>query len=261
MAVAGLRYARVSDVAERYACRELQSRPYRVRPAGRNDVSFAAGRNERSLLQADALALSLRSALDRILLPLARASSAFVRRRGWTEFGFARLDDCARERLGRSGRSLRDHAALGDALTALPDEAARALSHAIDGDDGHAPLGRVAAFLIARAALRVGPEEADLRLADWLALGRTLPIRELRKALSSEGPGRSSTPAESVASHPQGAAATDGDDIDVPPDERSLLRLPVPASVLAAFDEAVDLFRAVEGTETTVTSFVEALVA
>ncbi len=42
---------------------------------------------------------------------------------------------------------------------------------------------------------------------------------------------------------------------------RALVRILAPAPVIAAFDEAVDLYRAVEGTEATITSFVEALVA
>ena len=50
-----------------------------------------------------------------------------------------------------------------------------------------------------------------------------------------------------------------------PPDDlesvdRVLVRMAVPAPVRAAFDEGLDLFRAVEGREATATSFVEALV-
>src|SRR5213593_3417442 len=37
-------------------------------------------------------------------------------------------------------------------------------------------------------------------------------------------------------------------------------RLAAPRAVVAAFDEAIDLYRAVKGSETTVASFVEALV-
>src|SRR5207247_10582207 len=43
--------------------------------------------------------------------------------------------------------------------------------------------------------------------------------------------------------------------------DRSLVRVRAPRPVVAAFDEAIDLYRAVEGSEATVTSFVEALVA
>jgi hypothetical protein len=44
-------------------------------------------------------------------------------------------------------------------------------------------------------------------------------------------------------------------------DDRVLLRIATPSALVAAFDEAVDLHRAVEGGETTVASFVESLVA
>ncbi|HEV8702183.1 MAG TPA: hypothetical protein VGV60_13000 [Candidatus Polarisedimenticolia bacterium] len=63
---------------------------------------------ERSLRQADALALSLRAGLDRIAIPLARAAAAFVQRQAWSDFGFARVEDHARERFGRSGRWVKD---------------------------------------------------------------------------------------------------------------------------------------------------------
>jgi hypothetical protein len=43
--------------------------------------------------------------------------------------------------------------------------------------------------------------------------------------------------------------------------DRSLARIQVPHAVRVAFDEVLDLFRCVEGTEASVTSFVEALVA
>lgn len=262
MALAGTRYAMASTATDRYACRELPSRPD-PRPLDhrRADPSKSHHRVERALLQADAIALSLRSALDRILLPLARAASAFVQGHGWTEFGFARLDDFARERLGRSGRSLRDYAALGCALRTLPDMAARALGVAIDGDDGHAPVGRVAAFLIARAVLRTDGEEAARRLPAWLALARSLPVRELRETLGSAAAGRASESTGSAVPDESTCSTTTGLQHGAEASEdRSLLRVPVPAAVLAAFDETVDLFRAVEGMAT-VTSFVEALVA
>src|SRR5262245_45172030 len=52
---------------------------------------------ERAHSQADALALCFRAALDRIAVPLARAVGAFVAASGWSLFGFARLEDHARE--------------------------------------------------------------------------------------------------------------------------------------------------------------------
>src|SRR5258706_595721 len=94
---------------------------------------------ERSLRRADALALSLRAGLDRIAIPLARAAAAFVQRQAWSDFGFARLEDHARERFGRSGRWVKDCASLGAAIHSLPR-----LAEVLTGDDGGRPIGRVA---------------------------------------------------------------------------------------------------------------------
>src|SRR5262245_50466773 len=96
---------------------------------------------------ADVAALGIRSALDRITPALARAAAAFMALQAWSVFGYARLDDLTRERYGRSGRWLRDLAALGVGLAAAPSLAA-----ALTGADGGRPLGRVAATLVARAA-------------------------------------------------------------------------------------------------------------
>ncbi|PYT33623.1 MAG: hypothetical protein DMF52_15165, partial [Acidobacteria bacterium] len=241
---------------------------------------------ERSLLQADGLALSLRSALDRLAPLLARAAAAFVRSEAWSVFGFARLSDHARERFGRSARWVRDLATLGDALFSLPG-----LATALAGGDGAAPLGRVAALLVGRAATAAS-------LAAWIALARSVSVRELRDAVrraraagSAWPPGadpdaggvdESPTPAadSAVAGIPrvwpvepdaftatpaetdtQARGHLDSDDPGDDPADRSLVRIPVPAPLVAAFDEATDLYRAVEGAQASVTSFVEALVA
>lgn len=55
-------------------------------------------------LEADRMALALRAALERITIPLARATQTFVRKKAWFPFGHARVADHARERFGRSGR-------------------------------------------------------------------------------------------------------------------------------------------------------------
>ena len=171
-----------------------------------------------------------------------------MRRRSWTEFGHASLDDHARERFGRSGRWVRDLAALGEAAGASP-----ALLAALTGADGGRPLGRVAALLIARAD---APDSID----DWIEFARRESVRDLRAALrraraatdaatdrANADPGGDGAPAFTVA----------GDD---PDDDRVRFSVPVPFSVLVAFDETLDLYRAVEGRDATVTSFVEALV-
>jgi hypothetical protein len=193
-------------------------------------------------------------------VPLARAAAAFVRREPWFIFGFARLQDHARERFGRSGRWVKDLASLGRALDSLPG-----LADALTGDDGGLPIGRVAAILIGRIA-------SAPSLPAWIDLARTVPVRHLREAIrraraaGSEWPCPGETPASASPNRPiedaarpvepVGSAADDDD-----PADRSLVSIPVPSPVMAAFDEAAELYRAVQGTEATLTSFVEALVA
>ncbi len=106
-------------------------------------------------------------------LPLARAATAVCSRRAWSELGHARAEDFARERLGRTGRWLRELAALGHAL-----ETSVELQEAVEGTDGRPPLGAVAAVAIARF------EPAADALSSWIALGRSAPVRELRRRLA-----------------------------------------------------------------------------
>lgn len=207
-----------------------------------------------ALLQADRVARSLRGALERTAVPLARAAAAFIATKSWCDFGFARLDDYARERLGRSGRWVRDFGLLGQRLPFLDG-----LPAAMTGDDGRRPIGRVAATLVAKVA---SPTSIDR----WIAVARTSSIRDLRDAVRAARQAEAEANdarAEHVAtgSSTPGADATDAGTIDDDPAARILVRLPVPSSVLAAFDEALDLFHAVEGGEAPVTAFVEALIA
>jgi len=203
---------------------------------------------EQALLQADALAVALRSALDRIAVPLARAARGFVQRQGWTEFGFARIEDHTRERFGRSGRWVRDLAAIGEGLETLPDLAA-----IVAGLDDGLPIGRVAALLVVRVATAAS-------LPSWVALARKATVRDLRQAVARARRGGSEwPPADTGAPDLRATTAAAADMEDAA--DRTLVRLPVPRPVQAAFDEAVDLHRAVQGAEAGVTSFVDALVA
>jgi hypothetical protein len=68
-------------------------------------------------------------------------------------------------------------------------------------------------------------------------------------------------PPDPEPTDPAGLGAAPSDPADDDPADRSLVRVAVPRAVRAAFDEAVDLYRAVEGTDATITSFIEALVA
>ncbi len=121
----------------------------------------------------DALAAALATRLQRMTLPLARAAAAVCSRRAWSELGHSRAEDFARERLGRTGRWLRDLAALGRALETSID-----LQEAVEGSDGRPPLGAVAAVAIARF------EPAADALSSWIALGRSAPVRELCRRLA-----------------------------------------------------------------------------
>jgi len=244
-------------VPRRFVCRE--DAPAYHAPA---EPASSAYPVETSLRQADGLALSLRAGLDRIAIPLARAAAAFVQRQVWSDFGFARVEDHARERFGRSGRWVKDCASLGRALESLP-----LLADALTGDDGGRPIGRVAALLVARVA------SAD-SLPACVALARRVPIRALRDAVRAARAAGSDSPADGEAhAGDDTQQATDTDDAqriagtEVPPDDgiddlsdRALVRILVPSPLLAAFDEVVDLYRCVEGREASVTSFVEALV-
>jgi hypothetical protein len=206
--------------------------------------------------------------LLRLTVPLARVAVAIVKEKAWFSFGFARAEDFARERLGRSRRWLGDLASLHEAMEALPG-----LEAALTGGDGGPPIGRVAALLIGRIG---SPATA----AKWIALAQRSSVREFREAVRRARAAGVDSPMEADASGEDRAAAEDptasgsatqiiratdgapaaGIEEDDPAD-RLLVRVPVSRVLRAAFDEAVDLFRAVEGTEATVTSFVEALVA
>ncbi|MGH9750063.1 MAG: HNH endonuclease signature motif containing protein [Candidatus Polarisedimenticolia bacterium] len=191
-----------------------------------------------------------------------------MRDRAWRAHGFARPDDHARERFGRSGRWLRNLAALGGALESMPRLAA-----SLTGEDGGRPLGCVAGLLVARVA-------TPASLPAWIALARSTPVRDLREAVARARAAGSAFPLpdEGGAVPPDGAPGapppepdpaggpadrdlpeSDLPDCDLP--DRELVRLLVPRPVAEAFDETLDLFRAVEGRETGATSFIEALVA
>jgi hypothetical protein len=202
-------------------------------PTAEPDV-FHAGAAE-----ADLACLAVRAALDRITVVLAASAAAFAQLRAWHVFGFARLEDHARERFGRSGRWLRDLAVLGEGLSRSAP-----LSAALTGADGGRPLGRVAATLIARACIDPAhhPDSAGAssNIEAWIEAARALSVRDLREAIRQARAAESSSADDDPAS--------------------DLLRLPVPLPVLAAFDEALELHRCVEGRSSTVTEFVEALV-
>jgi 5-methylcytosine-specific restriction endonuclease McrA len=139
-----------------------------IRGLRTGDLRAADAAPPEPLLALDRAAVAMRSASEWLVGPLARVARAFVKRKSWSPFGFARLEDHARERFARSGRWVRDLAALGEALDAMP-----ALGAALTGDDGEVPIGRVAALVIGRTATIES-------VARWIALARTITVRELR---------------------------------------------------------------------------------
>src|SRR6058998_2010478 len=131
---------------------------------------------------ADRLALRLCLLRDRIAFPLARAARRFVRGKLWFSFGYARIEDHARERFGRSGRWVRDLAALAEAAERLPG-----LSEAMTGEDGGHPIGRVVALLIGRTA-------AAETCLEWVGHARSMTVRELREEMHKARLAGSSAP-------------------------------------------------------------------
>jgi len=200
-------------------------------------------------LAADSLACALSLAEARLGVTLARAARDFVGIEGWRPHGYARLGDYACEELDRSGRWLRDLATLGEGLETLPD-----LERALWGGDGARPLGRVAATSIARVAT---PESAPT----WIALARRSTVRSLRNSVRATRQAGSSVPLEKAmpegpASPPRRVLEEAIEDVDL-----SELKLSMPRPVRVAFEEALDLHRAVTGHQASLASFAEALAA
>ncbi len=212
------------------------------------------------VLEADLAAMTIARSLEEIDPLLASAAAAYKDGNTWWRHGFARLEDHCREVFHRSGRWLRDLAALGRAFK--KDERLRA---AFTGSDGGAPLGRCRAVLIARVA-------TGRTLCAWILLARRCRVDELRehvRAARANGgmPPVDWVPAPTVDDGAEGerdAATNDRrlvDDEEPDTTARCRLTLHVPFPVAVAFDEGLDLYRAIEGSEATVTSYVEALLA
>jgi hypothetical protein len=199
------------------------------------------------------LAVSIKSAIERIAIPMARAARSFTECKGWIPFGHARMEDHARERFGRTGRWLRDHAALGRAVDRLPG-----LADELGESGVERPLGKV-------AALWIGNVASAESLQAWVEMARATTVRELKVAVSkARAEGSSWPPAGGETVRDRNAdASREPQAIPSSADagERHLIRFLVPSPVRGCFDETLRLFRAVSGHEDTVTSFVESLVA
>ncbi len=213
----------------------------------------------------DAHALALRDLLNEIVRPLGSAAHSLLESEGWKLFGAVRLDDYARERLRRSGRWLRDLAALEKGLRAWPRLAA-----AFDGTDGGTRLGQVASIAISRIANPVTIEawierarsvtydtfKEDLREArakrhrgTEAELGCPLTERERWQGMQKNG--------VYASRDRQGRVVGELKDPDAP----CIFNARVTAPVVAAFQEGLELHRAASGQEASAASYVEALIA
>src|SRR5205085_1755340 len=128
-----------------------------------------------------------------------------------------------------------DLAALGGAMTGSP-----ALRAAVAGTDGAPPLGRVAALAIARRVPRVENEDPE-----WIALARKVTVRELKNRIRENRNG------DGPRCEPEDTEESDAVALDV--------RLEVPRNVAAAFEDTLDLHRAINGYSASRESFLEAL--
>ncbi|MDH3286097.1 MAG: hypothetical protein OEQ13_15295, partial [Acidobacteriota bacterium] len=211
------------------------------------------------MYQADLAALAVRTLLDRLAAPLARVAAAAIEARAWFEFGYARQCDYSRERLQRSSRWLRKMAVLGRALARLPE-----LECALSGDRQHSPIGQVAACEIARVA-------TETSVSAWVAHARNTTVRclmrDVREALaagSESPPGLDATVTDDGGAGAENAVATVTQDASLghEHDEATLgVSLLVPSPVHIAFEETLELHRAVCGGNASLSSFIEALVA
>ncbi len=186
----------------------------------------------------DGLACSLRAASDRLALPIARAAAAFLAAEGWRALGDVRLEDYARESLGRSGRWVREQARLHDAVSRFP-----ALVAALTGDDGGAPIGREKTKLVAKVAAIEGAS-----ILEWIARARAASLTTLRGAVRA---------ALRAADVDADADAAGDDDLD----PRVRVTIAMPRPVAAAFEHVCELARATAGTELPLAGVVDALIA
>ena len=214
------------------------------------------------LEEADGLALGLRLSRDRLALALGRTVAIFSQRRGWTNRGYARQSDYAREVLGHTGRWMTEMTRLGVAVERHPR-----LASALTGQDGGIPLGVAAVLQIAAVAdaeselppeSRQASETSDW-LENWIDRARNFSLRQLKAdAAAARKDARQEDPTleRGPLSFGPGEAAETLQEL-----QRHTVFLAAPPEVAAAFEEALDLHRAVCGGNASVASFIEALVA
>ena len=198
---------------------------------------------------------------------IAFAAYALSQSRIWDARGHLHPGQYCRQTFQRSIRWLRDQAALGEALERLPR-----LELSLLGLDGP-PIGQVVATAIGRVATAE-------TLALWIERARQSSVRgilEEIRACRSQGmqapaPARADLATAKSAAEVREAVMREEYDGDAasrrtleepePEVERAVeVRLQVPGTVRAIFEDVLDLHRAVSGHETSTAAFVEALVA
>jgi hypothetical protein len=214
------------------------------------------------LTEIDALLVGLRDLRRRIDRPVGRIAAVFADARAWRALGHARQEDYARTRLQKTDRWLRMTAALGRAVQKFPE-----LDRALTGQDGGRPLGKTALVKIAEVAT-----EGDV--AAWISRAREVSFRQLQKDVEHARRREVRNPAPKQGRPHEGRAPaqpwepTDEERAEI--DQREGpdavvttvdVTVDCPAEIVVAFDEVLDLHRAVSGRQASIASFVEALVA
>ncbi|MFN7966521.1 MAG: hypothetical protein U0V87_12620 [Acidobacteriota bacterium] len=120
-------------------------------------------------LNGDAVARRLAVQSVQVLLPLSKVCALVVEGELWRCAGASSLHDFTREQLERTGKWLRGHASLHEAIQRLPG-----LRVAVTGSDGGAPIGLCKAMLVGRVAT-----ESTLRV--WAERARRLSVGRLRE--------------------------------------------------------------------------------
>jgi hypothetical protein len=200
-------------------------------------------------LSADRVAVRERRAGLESVCRIAYAALALFECEAWKAFGYRQRNDYCRERLDLTLRWLDDAAALGRGLRSFPE-----LERAVAGLDG-APLGRVAATAIARIAT---PDS----IAAWIRRGRELTVRELLTEIQTVRSAGGTAPLESLTEEtPSASERRTLHETEPEIEETESTRMRCSRRVLAIFQDVFDLHRALNGYDTNITSFMDALQA
>ena len=177
-------------------------------------------------------------------LPIACATAEVVRRSAWSSFGYQNQGDFTRERLQHHPRWMHDQVRFHAVLEKYPR-----LKEAVCGLDGGVPLGQVASVQIGRVA-------TEETLASWIDRARALPLNELRAAVAEA---RASSP-EAGLEVPRSTGRSIAEEEEESEESRVLLRRIIPPDVRLIFDSGFELHRNLEGRETSLSGFVQALI-